>query len=280
MGSDDDGFEFEGTNAEECRRFIHYIRGKIRQEGKRGDDEWIMELVCTCLVGEAIDWEASLDPEVSGDWSKFQKALLARYVTSDNNPGSSGVPTPAAAPPLRPSSRLQKTSPLGLNATHCVGWIRIIASNQSGGTFISRRRDHGGRFVGCMEKKDALLVCFRPSEEPHTIETLNSSDPLQCLGGHRYVSGNIEKDSSGPVDLCATNSGATKSSRKKAPAIIKSHIWTVSSDLTVHPIWEAGEPPIMVLVHTSRSILLSGNHENFLSTWVVARLVFELADQD
>jgi len=279
MGSDFDEFEFRGTGAEECYSFIHYIRGKIHQEGKRGDDQWIMELVSTCLAGGTIAWESSLDPEIASNWTRFQKALLERYANPDSNPGLSGIPTPAAAPPPRPSSRLCTSSPLALDATHRVGWIRIIAKDPSGGTFVSRKLDGLGRLLGCMDRKDALFVRFIPSVEPHAIEMLNPPDALQYLGAHQYGAEKPEKASLGYAFVVTTDSGHTQSSFKGAShGPVRSCIWTVSSDMTVKPIWEAGEPPLTAMCISSKQILLCGDPEK-RSGWTAARLAFEPADK-
>jgi len=107
----------------------------------------------------------------------------------------------------------------------------------------------------------------------------NSPDNNQYLGGHQFTSDEIEKYSSGYGYLSITNLGQTQSSLKGASGGINSQMWTVSSDMTIQPTWEAGGSPPSIMIGSTKNLLFCCAPERYNVSWFVAHLVFEPADQ-
>ncbi len=70
-------------NSTECEEFIYVVRQRARQAEKGSDNAWIVELVSSSLMGDAMRWYVTLSDEVQNDWSKLRKALLANYASSE-----------------------------------------------------------------------------------------------------------------------------------------------------------------------------------------------------
>ncbi|KAG8912026.1 hypothetical protein FRC00_005385, partial [Tulasnella sp. 408] len=45
---------FKGVNGAEAESFISSVQWKARAEGRTRDNEWIADLVSTCMKGEAL----------------------------------------------------------------------------------------------------------------------------------------------------------------------------------------------------------------------------------
>jgi len=240
--------EFSGGSGEECERFILFIRRTARSEGKVGDDAWIMELVRSYLLGDAMRWEYTLSPEIRGSWEKFQGALFERY-PMDGSSSASTIPTPAAAPPPPVKGPL-------------TGRLKIVAADSTLGSYICRQLDNPGFLVTCNTKSDALLVRLTaPSAEPSTMEILNSGNSYRWLGGHQFSSMNIAKGSNGFGVVCMTSPPGTlkmESSCKNASGSeINSTVWMVSSDMTVRPTWHSVDTIVMIEKSTKRVLFIA-----------------------
>lgn len=68
---------FEGNDRTECEVFVHAVRNQARAAGKSRDNDWIVDFVAACLLGDALHWYEKLDPEVQNDWNRLRKAILS-----------------------------------------------------------------------------------------------------------------------------------------------------------------------------------------------------------
>lgn len=68
---------FEGNDRTECEAFVHAVRNYARAAGKSRDNDWIVDFVAACLLGEALHWYEELEPAVQNDWNLLRKALLS-----------------------------------------------------------------------------------------------------------------------------------------------------------------------------------------------------------
>lgn len=117
MESDDISEEttlvFKGIDGAEAESFIRSVQRIARTAGRTRDNEWIADLVSTCITGEALRWYVELDDDTHNDWKLLRKAMLRQYPspTQPSAPSSlSGIPVPAAAAtPPSPLSSNQST---------------------------------------------------------------------------------------------------------------------------------------------------------------------------
>lgn len=84
-GLPDDDLTFSGVGGAECERFITAVRKKARAEGKLRDNDWMVDLVSSCLTGDALRWYAKLKRDQRDDWDLLQEALLDRYPAGDDD---------------------------------------------------------------------------------------------------------------------------------------------------------------------------------------------------
>jgi len=262
MADVDEEFEFLGTGGDECERFIRFIRQRARAKGKLQDDTWIMELVFACLSGNALRWESTLSPDIRSSWSRFQRALLERYPADTTSgirprtdsgsgwrsplapaapsPTPSGIPTPAAAPVPTPAAVLPPPKLADLK-----GRIRLVSDNPFVRKFISRNLSDKYGFVDCDERKDALIVQIKPSNEPREIEILNSPN------NHRWLGAKTAKSSESPSKIgpgssqwawvCSATqygSGPIVSSIDGAWGETKFAMWNLGYDGTIQAFWK------------------------------------------
>lgn len=68
---------FEGNDRSECEAFVHAVRNYARAAGKSRDNDWIVDFVVACLLGDALHWYEELDSAVQNDWNLFRRAILA-----------------------------------------------------------------------------------------------------------------------------------------------------------------------------------------------------------
>ncbi|KAG8954855.1 hypothetical protein FRC04_010338 [Tulasnella sp. 424] len=106
---------FKGIDGAEAESFIQAVQRSARTEGRSRDNEWIIDLVSTCMTGEALRWYVELDEETQNDWKLLRKAILRQYPPL-SKPSTSAlapiIPTPAAAaiPPTPTSATHSNTS--------------------------------------------------------------------------------------------------------------------------------------------------------------------------
>ncbi|KAG8938290.1 hypothetical protein FRC04_009128, partial [Tulasnella sp. 424] len=72
-------FKFAGKDKDECLAFIQKIRQRAFEEGKDADSSWMLRLAFPCFSGNALEWHASLAPEIKNNWDCLEKAILVDY---------------------------------------------------------------------------------------------------------------------------------------------------------------------------------------------------------
>lgn len=108
---------FKGIDGAEAESFIRSVQRTARTEGRTRDNEWIADLVSTCMTGEALRWYAELEEDTHNDWKLLRKAILRQYPSLPQPSGSSTLPPTipipaAAATPASPASHIQSTKAL------------------------------------------------------------------------------------------------------------------------------------------------------------------------
>ncbi|KAG9034507.1 hypothetical protein FS837_002190, partial [Tulasnella sp. UAMH 9824] len=71
--------QFRGKDAQECEEFISAVMKHAHDQGKLRDDEWIADLVATCMTHDALRWWSALDEEYQASWKKLRQAMFYRY---------------------------------------------------------------------------------------------------------------------------------------------------------------------------------------------------------
>ncbi|KAG8899846.1 hypothetical protein FRC00_000817, partial [Tulasnella sp. 408] len=71
--------QFRGKDAQECEEFISAIIKHAHGQGKLRDDDWIADLVPTCLTHDALRWWSGLDKGTRGSWDRLREAMFSRY---------------------------------------------------------------------------------------------------------------------------------------------------------------------------------------------------------
>ncbi|KAG9022098.1 hypothetical protein FRB95_000876 [Tulasnella sp. JGI-2019a] len=69
-----------GTDAAECTRFISAIRKHAYLHGKQRDDEWITDLVASCLTETALIWHVKLPSQITWNRGNLQEAMTDLFV--------------------------------------------------------------------------------------------------------------------------------------------------------------------------------------------------------
>lgn len=67
---------FSGTSKSECESFVHAVRNHARAAGRSRDNDWIVDFVAACFLGDALHWYEELGPRVQNDWDLLRKAIL------------------------------------------------------------------------------------------------------------------------------------------------------------------------------------------------------------
>ncbi|KAG9042592.1 hypothetical protein FS837_010661 [Tulasnella sp. UAMH 9824] len=103
---------FNGVDGAEAESFISSVQQVARTEGRSRDNEWIVDLVSTCVKGEALRWYVELDEDTQNDWKLLRKAILRQW-PSRAEPSAPflppTIPIPAAAP--QPTSSVSLPQP-------------------------------------------------------------------------------------------------------------------------------------------------------------------------
>ncbi|KAG8900430.1 hypothetical protein FRC01_010143, partial [Tulasnella sp. 417] len=120
---------FQGIDGAEAESFISSVLRTARTEGKTRDNDWIVDLVSTCMRGEALRWYIELDEGTQNDWKLLRKAILRQYPLH----AQPTLPTPPAA--VRPPSPAPTPQPAqALNPTYR---IRVYFDNTKSSFFLS-----------------------------------------------------------------------------------------------------------------------------------------------
>ncbi|KAG9038025.1 hypothetical protein FS837_001326 [Tulasnella sp. UAMH 9824] len=159
--SDDIDLVFNGTDGEEAEA--------ARREGKIRDNEWIVDLVSTCMRGQALRWYIELDDDTQSDWKLLRKAILRQYPSGTQPPApsvQSMIPTPAAAAtPPNPVSPKQSS-----RTQNKIYRIRLYFGNRKSQFYLSTNADSSVRMTNSGAK--ALSVRWNPENGLRVIENV------------------------------------------------------------------------------------------------------------
>ncbi|KAG9038024.1 hypothetical protein FS837_001325 [Tulasnella sp. UAMH 9824] len=169
---------FEGIDGAEAETFIRSVQRTSRAQGRTRDNEWITDLVSTCMAGEALRWYVELDEDTQNDWKLLRKAILRQYPspTQPSAPSSSlpTIPIPAAAatpPNSFHSIQLAQTS----KATYR---IRLYFANRKSEFFLST--DHTGQVCLTKNVARAFNVHKTPGNELRLIDNGLETQRMIC----------------------------------------------------------------------------------------------------
>lgn len=102
-----DFLSFSGPG-DDVLAFVQSVQRTAFLQNRQRDDAWIADFVSTCLSGPALIWYSTvLDKTTQLDWSELRRAMIQRYLPSEENPlvpaSAAASPPPASAllPPLR-----------------------------------------------------------------------------------------------------------------------------------------------------------------------------------
>ncbi|KAG8924965.1 hypothetical protein FRC01_010851, partial [Tulasnella sp. 417] len=131
---------FNGIDGVEAESFIVSVIRFARAEGKTRDNEWLVDLVSSCMRGEALRWYVELDEDTQNDWKLFRKEIFRRYPTR-NQPSApysiSTIPIPAAA--ATPPNTISTIQPAqALNASYR---IQLHFANTNDKFFLSTEKE-------------------------------------------------------------------------------------------------------------------------------------------
>ncbi|KAG8911277.1 hypothetical protein FRC01_005802 [Tulasnella sp. 417] len=225
---EDSDVVFKGVDGAEAESFIMSVQRIARKEGKSRDNEWIADLVASCLTGEALRWYVDQHEDTQNDWRRLRKAILQRYPSHTESSSSSlqrNIPTPAAAvtPPIVTS--LRKPTPASNSTYH----IRVYFGNTRSNLVLSTNDN----ILVCLTRnaKRGLNVCWTPKKELQLMEKGTKTRRRIGLIWHlpkqdRHKPGSTNdfafvflSDSKGNVPPFTTHTGALQMTR-----------WSVDSD--------------------------------------------------
>ncbi|KAG8871058.1 hypothetical protein FRB98_001088, partial [Tulasnella sp. 332] len=91
---------FNGTPSEDVTEFVREVNRVALDQGKRGDDAWMVHYVEACLGGNAIRWFSGLEEDVTSSWKGIRHTLLARFGPPDGRhvPQAATIPNSPIGP--------------------------------------------------------------------------------------------------------------------------------------------------------------------------------------
>ncbi|KAG8975982.1 hypothetical protein FRB90_009360, partial [Tulasnella sp. 427] len=125
----DSELSFDGKDGSAAESFVVAVQRKARAEGKLRDNDWIIDLVSTCLTRAALRWYVDLDDDTQNDWKLLRKAILQQYPPAPTEVGrqastpTSTVPTPAAAASAPNPSSPRPAAPVTVQAYHIRAYV-------------------------------------------------------------------------------------------------------------------------------------------------------------
>ncbi|KAG8911276.1 hypothetical protein FRC01_005801 [Tulasnella sp. 417] len=157
---------FRGIDGAEAESFIRSVLRTARTEGKIRDNEWIVDLVSACMMGEALRWYIELDEDTQNDWKLLRKAILRQY-SSSTQPAQSQptVPTPPAA--ARPPSSVSIVQPA--QAPNPTYRIRLYFANTKSEFYLFNNE---GRVRLTKDDAKACRVRWTPGGELRLVENI------------------------------------------------------------------------------------------------------------
>ncbi|KAG8986180.1 hypothetical protein FRB90_004178, partial [Tulasnella sp. 427] len=99
---------FSGSG-DDVLAFVQAVQRTAFLQNRQRDDAWIADFVSTCFSGSALVWySTTLDKATQYDWSELRRAMIQRFLPSEENHlvpiSAAASPPPASAPssPIRP----------------------------------------------------------------------------------------------------------------------------------------------------------------------------------
>lgn len=193
---EDTNLVFKGIDGAEAESFIMSVQRIARKEGKSRDNEWIVDLVSSCLTGEALRWYVELDEDTQSDWKLLRKAILRQYPSHTKpatTPLDRTVPTPAAA--VNPPNTISGIQPT--QASNLTYRIRVYFTSMPSEFFLSTTDD---KHV-CLTKNvgRALNVCWTSKTELQLLE--NGVKTQRTIGLIWYFSKEARHNPSSTTDF-------------------------------------------------------------------------------
>lgn len=205
--------KFYGKSGEEAEEFVHTVRQRARDAGKQKDNDWIINFVSNCFVGDALRWHVSLDQSIQDDWKMLQVAILVQWRREGGIDLPLKMPTPAPAAPAPPKLKRSR--------------IRI---GNTGTSYWSKTPDANGLPL-TSSVADALLVEYDPSVKvPQSLLIPNNQIANFDMLGLRWTS---DPSLSGShARTCAINSNTGSDSSNSTCSGPQMHsVWAISSTL-------------------------------------------------
>ncbi|KAG8906556.1 hypothetical protein FRB99_006670 [Tulasnella sp. 403] len=274
----EDTLRFSGIGGVQCEEFIHIVRQRALAAGKQRDNDWIIDFVTSCFIGDALRFHTTLDEEVRNNWWLLQCALLQRYPAPEERivdyrnfaPPNPTIPSPAPSPRQ--------------------GLIRVHIEGSQSVYYVSRARS--STWIGChmvtTTKTEALRVeLVQSGIDLSKLKIVGHTDVFDWLGIIWF-----QTDPSFSTTSCQfswlvgvqdSNLSCSAGANPKGP--IRAAIWNVgpSPGYALSPTWKGDVDKswkLDVAVHkTGRGVLPVANFKSFLSKegdhWDAATLTFE-----
>ncbi|KAG8874213.1 hypothetical protein FRB97_006075 [Tulasnella sp. 331] len=123
---------FGGAPNEDVTAFLGAVKRIVVVQGRRRDDEWIVDFVESCLRGDAMRWFDGLESSAPLEWSQLRRLFLAKFNNYNISPINAPAPAPSPAARLPVHSAPTAPLPSAVNALFG-GEVRTLwkASSQS-----------------------------------------------------------------------------------------------------------------------------------------------------
>ncbi|KAG9002169.1 hypothetical protein FRB94_013211 [Tulasnella sp. JGI-2019a] len=240
-----DDLTFTGTSAAECERFISDVRKHAYLHGKQRDDEWITDLVASCLTGKALKWHVMLPSQIAWHWGRLQQAMIERFapIVEETVEGSMTSPESQQINHSLTCSGMSTLRAFVIEAAS-FGLVQVQSVQSAVPTYISNSVNNLGRLYLTQNINEALRVRFPRSVQPHNIQIVNldtsTASDLNHLGVTR-----VADDSS--IIVCAdecfyltlTNRSLQSTSWRRTSGPTNAAVWTVSENNLVRASWNS-----------------------------------------
>lgn len=90
---EDEDLVFNGNSGAEAERFVVCVQRNARSEGKTRDQQWILDLVDSCMDGNALRWYLKRDPSIRNSWDALQLAILDKWSESGDSSSRAASPS-------------------------------------------------------------------------------------------------------------------------------------------------------------------------------------------
>ncbi|KAG9009523.1 hypothetical protein FRB94_014192 [Tulasnella sp. JGI-2019a] len=235
---------FSGFDAAECERFIGAVRKYAYLHGKQRDDEWITDLVASCLSGKALKWHVKLSSQIAWNWGSLQEAMVDQFaltVEEINEGSTTSQEAPRIIQPHVPSDESALTA--SLTGPACFGLIQVQAVELTTPTYINALPSHAGRLYLTQKLNEALRVRFFPSAHPSIIKIVEPgkllAPKLDHLGITRFLN---DRSNNVCVDerfyLTFTDRSQESTSWEDKSCLTKAAVWTTSDNNVVRASWD------------------------------------------